>query len=119
MRTGVKYCGGCNPHYDREKEVKLLKQRLSELKGLQSREKVQLNDSFKGTPDEQKQLDRAETEISTVRDEIEYDKILLVCGCPRVCLKKYRDQDPEKYILLQRRRDFDNLENRLINKKRN
>lgn len=91
MRTGVKYCGGCNPHYDREKEVALLNQKLAEKK----------------------------SEIVPLKDEIEYDKILLVCGCPRVCLKKYLNQEPEKYILLQRRRDFDNLENRLINKKRN
>lgn len=29
MEIGIKYCGGCNPRYDRKKFVELLKERFS------------------------------------------------------------------------------------------
>lgn len=80
MLVGVKYCGGCNPNYDRKKEVEKLRQKITELR------------------------------IEPVCEKKEYDKIFLVCGCSRVCLNKYCNIEQEKYILFQSREDFDDIE---------
>lgn len=29
MKIGIKYCGGCNPRYDRSQEVEKLKKKIS------------------------------------------------------------------------------------------
>ena len=30
MKIGIKYCGGCNPRYDRSQEVEKLKKKFSQ-----------------------------------------------------------------------------------------
>ncbi len=56
MTVGVKYCGGCNPKYERGVEVNKIKERYPDCK-------------FEGFDLNKK-----------------YDKVLLICGCERVCL---------------------------------
>ncbi len=56
MTVGVKYCGGCNPKYERGAEVNKIKERYPDYK-------------FEGFDLNKK-----------------YDKVLLICGCERVCL---------------------------------
>lgn len=57
MRVGVKYCGGCNPRYDRVKFVTQLKQELGE--GIEW-----LN-------------------ASTAENTLDF--VLVVCGCTAAC----------------------------------
>lgn len=57
MKIGVKYCGGCNPYYERKTAVE------------------QLNRRF------------ADVVFETAVTDKEYDVILLVCGCKRACIK--------------------------------
>lgn len=59
MRIGIKYCGGCNPFYDRKAEVEKLERNLKDIRF----EPVQPGES--------------------------YDRVLLVCGCPRACIRKH------------------------------
>lgn len=82
MKIGVKYCGGCNPHYDRKKAVENLKEKL------------------------------IGSSVEPVRNNEEYDKILLVCGCPRTCIKSYRSAKSKVYVLVYQERDFDNIDRR-------
>lgn len=59
MRIGIKYCGGCNPFYDRKACVE------------------KLEESMPGIC------------FEPVKQGESYDKVLLVCGCQRACLRKY------------------------------
>jgi len=56
MKIGIKYCGGCNPTYDRTEVVSKLKKRLSE------------SDS-----------------IETANQGIIYDIVVILCGCNKAC----------------------------------
>jgi 4-hydroxybutyrate CoA-transferase len=58
LKVGIKYCGGCNPSYER---VEMVQQVQSVLK-----------DRF----------------IFSVNDQQDSDIMLLVCGCPRACADK-------------------------------
>ncbi len=55
MLVGVKYCGGCNPHYDRKKAV----------------------EKFKASV-------HVET-LEPYRTNIEWDAVIVVCGCATAC----------------------------------
>ena len=55
MKIGVKYCGGCNPRYDRGAFVEGLKARY---------------------PD---------AEFQSARPQERYDQVLVVCGCAARC----------------------------------
>ena len=57
-KIGIKYCGGCNPFYER---VEMVQQVQSVLK-----------DRF----------------IFSVNDQQDSDIMLFVCGCPRACADK-------------------------------
>lgn len=70
MRIGVKYCGGCNPRFDRILEVKKVMERY---------------------PQE-------EFELLNVKKQ--YDRVLLVCGCERTCLRFRQDLPQEKSIVI-------------------
>lgn len=61
ITVGVKYCGGCNPHYDRKKYVQKL-------------------------IDEHRRWEFCDADENTV-----YDTLYIVCGCDRRCAayKKY------------------------------
>jgi hypothetical protein len=54
-RLGIKYCGGCNPTYERVEWVQRLQSLMGERLG------------------------------SLPHDEIELDATLVVCGCPKAC----------------------------------
>jgi len=56
MKIGIKYCGGCNPTYDRTNVVTKLKKHL--------------NDS---------------DSIETAKEEIIYDIVVILCGCSKAC----------------------------------
>ena len=70
MRIGVKYCGGCNPRFDR----------ISEIKELMAR------------------YPQEEFELLNVKKQ--YDRVLLVCGCERTCLRFRQDLPQEKSIVI-------------------
>jgi hypothetical protein len=55
MKVGLKYCGGCDPTYDRP--------------ALVQRIKSEAGDSF----------------VWSALNEEDYDAVLLVCGCLRAC----------------------------------
>lgn len=55
MRIGVKYCGGCNPRYDRVALVERIRRERQE-------------DTFEGAI-----------------PEVCYDQLLVVCGCSAQC----------------------------------
>lgn len=55
MKIGIKYCGGCNPRYDRAIEIKKIK-------------------------DENKYID-----FYYANEEDEYDILLVACGCNAAC----------------------------------
>src|SRR4030042_19569 len=57
-KNGIKYCGGCNPSYER---VEMIQQVESSLK-----------DRF----------------IFSVNDQQDLDIMVFVCGCPRACANK-------------------------------
>ena len=57
MTIGVKYCGGCNPRYDRPAEISKVKESYSDIT------------------------------FESYNFKKEYDRVLLVCGCERMCLK--------------------------------
>lgn len=55
MKCGVRFCGGCNPRYDRGKALREIQQEVDELEFLHA-----------------------------VEGEI-YDKLLVIGGCPSCC----------------------------------
>jgi len=89
---GIKYCGGCNPFYDRKAEVEKLERSMTGVR------------------------------FEPVRRNRSYDKILLVCGCPRMCIRKYitsgkhavseKDQKSEavKYYIVKSKEDFSKIQ---------
>lgn len=80
MKVGVKYCGGCNPRYDRRGAVMELQERL------------------------------ALGEMDNVKGNGVYHTVLLVCGCPVCCINEYREAEAVQYITLESRADFTNPE---------
>lgn len=55
MNVGIKYCGGCNPHYDRVEFVEQLKQQNPQL------------------------------HVEVAQPQQVYDCLLVICGCPAQC----------------------------------
>ena len=70
-RVGVKYCGGCNPSYERVEMVQ-------EVQSL-------LKDRF----------------IFSTYDQQDSDIMLFVCGCPRACANKNSShpEDPSRSMI--------------------
>lgn len=70
-KVGIKYCGGCNPSYER---VEMVQQVQSLLK-----------DRF----------------IFSVNDQRDSDIMVFVCGCPRACVNKnsYESKVPFRSIV--------------------
>lgn len=79
MRVGIKYCGGCNPRYERVEKVEKLKKQF---------------------PD---------TVFEAYRGQEECDKVLFVCGCERTCLRFREDLPQEKGIVVGDAQDFETL----------
>ena len=91
MRIGVKSCGGCNPFYDRRAEVEKLEKSMEGIW------------------------------FEPVRRGGSYDKILLVCGCPRACIRKYmvsgkyqNDGVSAAGCLVKEKEDFEKLQDLLL-----
>ena len=80
MEIGVKYCGGCNPNYDRKKALDKFISRLS-----------------------------AGNSVEPVKTEKTYDKILLICGCERSCIRDFRKVQANEYFVLTNADDFDRI----------
>lgn len=55
MKVGVRYCGGCNPHYDRGMAVKSFKEKHTEF------------------------------DVQTAAEDESYDLLLVVGGCSACC----------------------------------
>lgn len=79
MRIGIKYCGGCNPRYDRKQAVEKLADRMT---GMQ---------------------------VETAREDGQYDVVLLVCGCTAQCIRKWRIAGTGRYIMLPGEEAFERL----------
>lgn len=79
MRIGLKFCGGCNPYYDRGAAVQGLKDRFPQY-------------SFE----------------AVTRGE-HYDRMLLICGCARGCVQYYREADADRTIVLKNMEEFREL----------
>ena len=79
MKIGLKYCGGCNPVYDRTAAVEDLKSSLTDL-----------NISF--TP---------------YRGDDTYDACLLVRGCIRNCVSDQKFSNCRRLFTAVCREDFD------------
>ena len=76
MRIGLKFCGGCNPYYERSAEVEKLKKSYPQFL------------------------------FEAVRKEEYYDIILLICGCTRSCVQYYREAKADRYVILRNQKDF-------------
>lgn len=79
MRIGIKFCGGCNPYYERGEAVRRLKERFPQ-------------HSFEAVSAEER-----------------YDMVLLVCGCRRACVEYYRGATAGRYIVLKDSEEFTTL----------
>jgi len=81
MKVGIKYCGGCNPRYDRVSEVEKLKKK------------------FPGIA------------ITYAKEEEVYDWVILVCGCSAACLKEKKFDARNGYLTVCEKGDFDKIHN--------
>ena len=77
---GVKFCGGCNPTFDRGAKYKELKERFP-------------NAAFE-----------------TYKEGKEYDNLLLICGCERVCLRQRDEFNKDCAVTVGCAEDMDRLE---------
>lgn len=77
MEIGVKFCGGCNPTYERGAALKKYKE------------------MFSGHTYE------------SVNPQKKYDRILVICGCEKACLREYRDTQADEYLIFTKKNDFD------------
>ena len=70
MKVGTKFCGGCNPKYDRINALEYMKVQLENYK------------------------------FSYVKDEEIYDYIVIICGCHAICASHGNIKfTKEKFIL--------------------
>ena len=69
MRIGIKFCGGCNPRYDRSNFVKRLKDELTDI-------------SFE-----------------SAKGNVCYDMVIVLCGCSSVCANHEKLNGVQKIII--------------------
>jgi hypothetical protein len=77
-RIGVKFCGGCNPGYDRRAAYESV---CDYVRARAAKERVEVN------------FERAEAGVP-------YDALLVICGCANRCanVSEYRSNAPPVYI---------------------
>jgi len=75
-RIGVKYCGGCNPRYNRRQAVEELESRLSNVN------------------------------VEIAAEGERYNTILLVCGCTAQCIREWRGAEADQYLSICSRDGF-------------
>lgn len=80
MKIGVKFCGGCNPGYERGNIVKRICAAFPQV------------------------------EIEPVREENTYDLILLISGCHAECLSVAAWQLQAPVISIYQERDYERIE---------
>lgn len=80
MKIGVKYCGGCNPIYDRLKFVNRVINKYQDI-----------------------------LSIETALKETIYDVILIVCGCKSCCADQRNLNAKYLKILINNQNDYQNV----------
>jgi hypothetical protein len=69
MRIGVKFCGGCNPRYDRSEE-------LDKILSYFEKDSAQF---------EQDKSEKGKALFGFAKDGGKYDVLLAICGCTNQC----------------------------------
>ncbi len=87
MKAGIKYCGGCNPKYDRAGMVRRL--------------------TATG--------DKTYT-VETAREGKDYDVLVVICGCSSRCADYSRLKHKGAVIIIAREDDFSAAYEELIKK---
>lgn len=82
MIAGVKFCGGCNPKYDRKLLHDILKKEYTNIKY---------------------------QPVSSNPDSFEYDLIIVICGCSVVCADYKRYKTKTKYIVVNSNEEIHKL----------
>jgi hypothetical protein len=78
LRIGIKYCGGCNPKYDRADFVDRLKEKF-----------------------------RGRMEFDTAKEGLIYDALLVIGGCRSCCADYGRYKAGRKVLLVRDANQFD------------
>jgi 4-hydroxybutyrate CoA-transferase len=77
LKIGVKYCGGCNPEYDRKKSFDKLYEELKDI-----------------------------YQFESVAVGIEYDIVLVLCGCARACIVQSNLKAKYSKLTLTNKNDY-------------
>ncbi len=77
--VGVKFCGGCNPRYDRVGEMEKTKDKNPHIG------------------------------FEAFNPAKEYEKVLLICGCERTCLRFREDLAGDNRLVFGSAEEFDGL----------
>ena len=80
MKIGIKYCGGCNPRYDRKYALD------------------RYIDAHK------------EHSFEAAKWGEHYEVIFLICGCERTCIRNFDTVRADRYVVLYRPEDFKSIE---------
>lgn len=80
MNIGIKYCGGCNPRYDRGSIV------------------LKLRDKY------------PEFNIEVGRENVLYDIVLVLCGCTSCCANHENLQAKYKKLFMKSEKDHINVQ---------
>ena len=88
MLIGVKFCGGCNPRYNRGKSFETIKEHLEEM---------------------------AEFEIA--EEGKEYDYLLVIGGCTNCCASYCQYESKNDTILMWDEKHIDEIVNKLKNRR--
>lgn len=84
MTIGVKYCGGCNPRYERGGIVRRLRKEYSGYPGV---------------------------EIEPMQPQKTYDLVLFISGCRAECVKLQADKRKKNAIAVHQESDYDKIRN--------
>ncbi|MCY6371919.1 hypothetical protein OXH55_14830 [Clostridium ganghwense] len=82
MKIGVKYCGGCNPRYDRAELVSQLRKEFNK-----------------------------KHEIVSAQEGIIYDLIIILCGCTSCCAEHEKIQAKYEKIVISSEMDYIKITN--------
>lgn len=80
MLIGVKYCGGCNPRYDRGKAFETIKKRM-----------------------------HGKAEFAIAEEGVEYDYLLVIGGCTKCCASYCQYKIRNNAIFLRNEEDLDRI----------
>lgn len=83
MKIGIKFCGGCNPFYDR---------------GAVARKYIE---------------DHPEYDFEYIMGDDEYDFVVIVCGCMIMCTAYDHIKSKYGYYVVSSEKDFDRIKEKL------